>query len=92
MNFCTDKLIFLAFVVSSHGIEVDQTKIDAIKSWPQPTNLNQMRSSFGLVCFYRRFVKDFSSIASPLHAISKNNVPFTWALHKMRPSMNLSII
>ena len=76
--FGIDKLVFLGFVVSSKGVHVDESKINAIKTWPQPTNLHQVRSFLGLVGFYRRFVKDFSTIASPLHAFSKKNAPFVW--------------
>jgi hypothetical protein len=76
--FGVDKLVFLGFVVSSKGIEVDESKIDAIKTWPQPTNLQQVHSFLGLADFYHQFVKDFSTIASPLHALSKKNVPFVW--------------
>ena len=46
--------------------------------WTQLTNLQQVRSFLGLAGFYRRFVKDFSTIASPFHALSKKNVPFVW--------------
>jgi hypothetical protein len=77
-TFVVDKLVFLGFVVSSKGVQVDEAKIDAIKTWPQPTNLLQVRSFLGLARFYRRFVKDFSTIASPLHALSKKNAPFVW--------------
>ena len=76
--FGVDKLVFLGFVVSSKGVHVDESKINAIKTWPQPTNLHQVRSFLGLAGFYRRFVKDFSTIASPLHALSKKNEPFIW--------------
>ena len=76
--FGVDKLVFLGFVVSSKGVHVDDSKINAIKTWPQPTNLHQVRSFLGLADFYRRFVKDISTIASPLHALSKKNAPFVW--------------
>ena len=66
--FGVDKLVFLGFVVSSKGVHVDESKINAIKTWPQPTNLQQVRSFLGVAGFYHQFVKDFSSIASPLHA------------------------
>ena len=74
--FGVDKLAFLGFVVSSKGVHVDESKINAIKTWPQPTNLQQVRSFLGLAGFYRRFGKDFSTIALPLHALSKKNAPF----------------
>jgi hypothetical protein len=37
-----------------------------------------MRSFLGLVGFYRRFVKDFSTIATPLNELTKKGVPFSW--------------
>ena len=78
MYFGVDKLVYFGFVVSSKGVHVDDAKINAIKTWPQPTKLNQVRSFLGLAGFYHRFVKDFSTIASPLHSFSKKNAPFVW--------------
>ena len=75
-------MVFLGFVVSSKGVHVDETKIEAIKNWPQPTNLQQVRSFLGLAGFYRRFVKDFSTIVAHLHALSKKNAPFVFAIHR----------
>ena len=77
-TFGVDKIVFLGFVVSSKGVHVDESKIEAIKTWPQPTNLQQVRSFLGLASFYRRFVKDFSTISALLHALSKKNAPFVW--------------
>ena len=79
--FGIDKLVYLGFVVSSKGDHVDDSKINAIKTWPKPTNLQQVHSFLGLAGFYRCFVKDFSTIASPLHALSNKsnkNAPFVW--------------
>ena len=50
-TFGVDKVVFLGFVVSSKGVHVDETKIEAIKTWPQPTNLQQVRSFLGLAGF-----------------------------------------
>ncbi|KAK1602072.1 hypothetical protein QYE76_017115 [Lolium multiflorum] len=60
------------------GIEVDPAKIEAIENWPQPKTVTQVRSFLGLAGFYRRFVKDFGSIAAPLNELTKKDVPFVW--------------
>ena len=77
-SFCMDRVNFLGFVVSSKGLEVDVEKVKAIREWPTPTNISQVRSFHGLASFYRRFIKDFSSIAAPLNEIVKKNVGFNW--------------
>jgi hypothetical protein len=76
--FCTDRVSFLRYVVTLQGIEVDETKIEAIKSWPTPQSITQVRSFLGLAGFYHHFVKDFSTIAAPLHELTKKGVVFRW--------------
>ncbi|XP_048234359.1 uncharacterized protein LOC125370939 [Ricinus communis] len=43
-DFCTNKLVFLSFVVSAKGIEVDEEKVKVIKDWPTPKNTSEVKS------------------------------------------------
>lgn len=63
--FCTDHVIFLGFIVSSKGVHVDEEKVKAIREWPPPKNVSEVRSFHGLASLYMRFVKDFSILAAP---------------------------
>jgi len=56
----------LGYVITKEGIKVDPQKIKAVTEWPRPINVTKVRSFLGLAGYYRRFMKDFSKIASSL--------------------------
>ena len=95
-TFCTNKVVFLGFVVSGQGVEVDESKVEAIKNWPTPINVSQVRSFHGLTGFYRCFVKNFSTIAAPLNELTKKGVEFVWgksqenAFQELKKSLTLA--
>ncbi|KAL8093144.1 hypothetical protein AgCh_035145 [Apium graveolens] len=60
------------------GIKVDPVKIEAVSKWEQPKTPTEIRSFLGLAGYYRRFVKDFSKIASPLTKLTRKNEKFVW--------------
>jgi len=69
---------FLGHVVSEKGIAMQKDKVEAISTWPSPRNLTEMRAFMGTCGYYRRLVKDFSSIAAPLFQLMKKGVQWEW--------------
>ncbi|CAB0030022.1 unnamed protein product, partial [Trichogramma brassicae] len=69
---------FLGHIVSEKGVEPDPRKVEAISNWPRPTNVKQIRQYLGTTGYYRRFIKDYARIASPLSNLTKKNKPFEW--------------
>ena len=78
-HFTKTLVNFLGFVVSAEGVSPDPAKIDAVKSYPTPTCVKDIRSFLGLANYYRRFVQGFAKIASPLNMLTRKGIPFVWS-------------
>ncbi|GKE81508.1 hypothetical protein Tco_1551508 [Tanacetum coccineum] len=68
--------IVLGHKISKNGIEVDRAKVDVIAKLPPPTTVKGIKSFFGYVGFYRRFIQDFSKIARPMTHLLEKETPF----------------
>ena len=71
---------YLGHVVSGNGVSCDPEKIKAVKSWPVPRNIRDVRSFIGTVAYYKRFIRNFAQICRPLHALTCKNAKFQWTI------------
>ncbi|KAL0561571.1 hypothetical protein IC582_002005 [Cucumis melo] len=78
-EFWLKQVSFLGHVVSKAGVSVDPAKIEAVTSWTRPSTVSEVRSFLGLAGYYRRFVENFSRIATPLTQLTRKGAPFDWS-------------
>ncbi|XP_075088199.1 putative mitochondrial protein AtMg00860 [Nicotiana tabacum] len=78
-EFWLKSVAFLGHVISGECVKVDSQKIEAVKNWPRPTSVSDIRSFLGLAGYYRRFIEGFSSILSPLTRLTQKKVMFQWS-------------
>ena len=72
------KVEFLGHQVSSQGIQVVDSKVDAVVKWPTPTCVRDVQAFLGLCNYYRRFIKAFALIALPLTNLTRKAIAFEW--------------
>jgi len=70
---------FLGHVVSGEGIATDPAKTKMVSEWPVPTTVKEVRSFLGLAGYYRRFVKNYAIISTPLNHLMRKDQPFEWS-------------
>ena len=66
-EFFKTQVQYLGHIVSDKGVQTDPDKISALKKWPVPANIRDLRSFLGFAGYYRRFVCNYAQIVKPLN-------------------------
>jgi len=77
-EFFKTSLTFLGHIVSRSGISVCPDKVRAVREFPVPQNMKELRSFLGLGNYYRRFILDYSRTTSVLTRLLQKNVNYEW--------------
>ncbi|GMI84821.1 hypothetical protein HRI_002151400 [Hibiscus trionum] len=77
-SFGRSSVEYLGHIVSGDGLAVDPAKVQAIREWAAPTTLKEVRSFLGLASYYRKFIKGFATLASPISDLLRKGASFQW--------------
>ncbi|KAL4096627.1 hypothetical protein QTP88_021546 [Uroleucon formosanum] len=77
--FGAKSIEFLGFIIGGGQIGPGTIKSQAIEQFPVPKDVHGVRRFLGLTGFFRRFVKNYATLAEPLSRLTKKNVAFEWS-------------
>ncbi|KAI2646964.1 Transposon Tf2-9 polyprotein [Labeo rohita] len=84
------RISFLGYIISPEGVAMDERKVEAVLRWPRPSTLRELQRFLGFANFYRRFIRNFSTVAAPLTAmIKKGTTRLTWSPAALQAFGNL---
>ncbi len=77
-SFVRDEVEYVGHVLTPDGVKTNPKLVQAVREFPQPQNVREVRRFQGLSSYYRRFIPQFAAIAQPLHRLTRKNVEFRW--------------
>ncbi|GBG41536.1 hypothetical protein CBR_g74513, partial [Chara braunii] len=77
-EFGRTKILYLGHEISADGLRPEDAKVASIRDWPRPQTVTEVRSFLGMMGYYLPFVKNYSTIASPLTDLTRLDTPWEW--------------
>ena len=77
-EFLRREVVYLGPIIGNDGVKPNPEKVKAVRDFPRPRNIKNIRQFLGLTGYYRRFIEGYVEIAKPLSHLFNNNVPFIW--------------
>ncbi len=70
--------MYLGHNVGGGELKIDPSKVEVILTWTKPNTVTKIRRFLGVAQYWRKFIANFSSIATPLHALTSVKKVFHW--------------
>jgi transposase InsO family protein len=81
-QFHKQEVKYLGFIITTNGIRMDPSKVSCVLGWETPKNITDVQCFLGFANFYRRFIKDYSAVVTPLTGMTRKEggkyLPFVW--------------
>jgi len=77
-EFHWKEIEYLRLVISENKVAMDPVKVAGVRDWPTPENRTDVQAFIGFINFYRRFIRDFSTIARPLFNLTRSDQAWNW--------------
>jgi len=77
-EFHQKEIEYLGLVISENKVAMDLVKVAGVCDWPIPENWTDVQAFIGFINFYRRFIRDFSTIARPLFDLTCSDQAWNW--------------
>ena len=77
-DFVAKEIKYLGHIISKHGVRTNPDKTKAVSTFPVPKTQKDVRSFLGMCNYYRKFVKDYANLASPLNNLLRKETKFSW--------------
>ena len=70
-SLAKEEVHYLGHIICIGGVKADPEKIEAMKTWPQPKNVNELRGFLRMMGYYRRFIAGYRQKGRPLTELLK---------------------
>jgi hypothetical protein len=77
-KFHAQEVDYLGHTIRPGEVSMQAEKIEAVRDWPTPQNVKDVRSFLGFANYYRRFIQGYAKIAAPMSDLTKNDTKFKW--------------
>ena len=84
MNSTKSQVDYLRHVISSRGIQLSESKVEAIRDAPPPTNVTELKAFLGLLSYYRKFLPNLNSVLEPLYELLQKQRQWSWGTRQMK--------